>query len=139
MKKIILALMTSLVIPLENAHAGTVEYAYPQYLKDQDNIIRLVREVRNIYMTTIGFPNLDTIDMRNLFGINPLTDSQLKEFKEKFKLTTKNKNAVAIIKYKATSCNNLENLKYKMLKETLITEGEPISCQNNIVTLELNN
>lgn len=90
-------------------------------------------------MTTIGFPNLEKLDIKHLFPNNIYGDKRVNELRKKFSFRSKDNGRVAIIRYNAKSCENMKEMKEILLKKTLITEGEPVSCKNNIWTAELNN
>lgn len=131
MNKLLYSLL-ALTIPFTNVQAA-------EQNKDEENVIKVITEIRSFYMMTIGFPELEKKEFNDIFINDPLTDKEVKEFKQKFTISTKDKERVAIIKYQAKNCNNLKNVKTKLLEETLITEGEPLSCKKNVFTAELNN
>lgn len=137
MKKL-LTLLFTLAISIGNAQAAQVGVVYPTN-DDSTNALIVVSEIRDLYITTIGFPNLDTLDIKRAFPRSELNDKKLNELKSKFSFSTKDNGNVAIIKYKVKSCDNMKYVKDILIEKTLITEAEPVSCKNNVWTAELNN
>lgn len=137
--KNLFTIFLAIAFSIGNAHAALVGAIYPENNKDEDNVIRLIAEIRTLYMTTVGFLNLDGREMDRLFVFNRLNKEELKEFESKFKITTKNNDRVAVVKYKVKNCDNLRYVKTKLVKLTLMTNGETVSCQNNEFIAELNN
>jgi len=127
MKKLFAIL--ALAILFSNAQAGTVEYSYGLTHIDEKNIATMVYDVRSIYASQTKFINLGQVSLKN---INSISSNRMSEDTlNKFKLSTENKDTIGVLQYKTSSCDNVKNIKSKLVKLKIISDNEYTNCQNN--------
>jgi hypothetical protein len=98
--------------------------------EDEGNIYEVFNLIRTIHRTTTDFSNLKNIYAISNFSVTPT-------YLDRLELNTKNNNKTAVVKYKTKDCNNLKDIKGKLIKLKLATEKESMSCKNNLFIAEL--
>jgi hypothetical protein len=137
MKKIILALIATLLIPFGNAFAGYGSAIFSEN-KDIDNIVRVVNGIQIFYEKRPDFIDAEYISLKHFWSAS--SSLPTKKDIEKFEIITANDNQIAVIKYKVKDCNALKDIKNELVTYAKVEPSTYMDCDANefIIVLEKN-
>lgn len=132
MKKQIFILLAFAAIPFCYAKGN----APTELNKDEENIAKMVHDIRLMYTSQKKFHSLSVLPLKYLVQTTstPITENDLK----KFKLSTEEEENVAVITYKA-KCANVKDIKEKFVEFGIIESSDYAKCKNNELVVKLNN